>query len=265
MKCPNGQFYSVKYLTYGVSISCDHSRSSMKTLTFYLPSITFRDGWRLRPPKLTMPKMFGVPKALISDQGSQFCNHAMATLLKKYRVVHRVAIAYHPQTNGQAEVFNREIKKLLQKMANPNQNDWSQFLEDALWTHRTTYRTLLGMSPYRLSSIKFELEELCLEAYHNSRIYKQKVKQYHDNRILRKEFRVSQKLIVGKLHSRWDGPFVITNVFPYGAIELRDEANNKNFKVNGHQIKHYYKGPIPIVGKVESISPMEPTIPKDTL
>ncbi|RDY07880.1 hypothetical protein CR513_07956, partial [Mucuna pruriens] len=41
------------------------------------------------------------------------CNHAMAMLLEKYGVVHRVATAYHPQTNGQAEVFNMEIKKFL--------------------------------------------------------------------------------------------------------------------------------------------------------
>ncbi|RDX92716.1 Pro-Pol polyprotein, partial [Mucuna pruriens] len=60
---------------------------------------------------------FGVLKALISDQGSHLCNHAMATLLEKYGVVHKVATAYYLRTNGQAEVFNREIKKLLQKMA----------------------------------------------------------------------------------------------------------------------------------------------------
>ncbi|RDY06125.1 gag-pol, partial [Mucuna pruriens] len=65
----------------------------------------------------------GVPKALISDQGSHFCNRAMSSLLHKYGMVHRVATTYHPQTNGQAEVFNREIKKTLQKMANPNLND----------------------------------------------------------------------------------------------------------------------------------------------
>ncbi|RDY07194.1 pol, partial [Mucuna pruriens] len=40
-----------------------------------------------------------------------------------------------------------------------------------------------------------ELEELCLEAYENSKIYKKKVKQLHDNRILRKEFRVGQKVL----------------------------------------------------------------------
>ncbi|RDX61445.1 gag-pol, partial [Mucuna pruriens] len=93
---------------------------------------------------------FGVPKALISDQGSHFYNRAMSSLLEKYGVVHRIATAYHPQTNGQAEVFNREIKKILQKLTNLSQKDWSHHLEDTLWAHRTTYRTPLGMSLYRI-------------------------------------------------------------------------------------------------------------------
>ncbi|RDY05483.1 Gag-Pol polyprotein, partial [Mucuna pruriens] len=68
---------------------------------------------------------FGVPKALISDQGSHFYNRAMSSLFNKYKVVHRIATAYHPQTNDQVEVFNMEIKKTLQKMTNPNRKDWS--------------------------------------------------------------------------------------------------------------------------------------------
>ncbi|RDY12965.1 Tf2-6, partial [Mucuna pruriens] len=68
---------------------------------------------------------FCVPKALISDQGSHFYNRATDSLLHKYGVVHIVATAYHPQTNGQAEVFNKEIKKTLQKMTNPSRKDWS--------------------------------------------------------------------------------------------------------------------------------------------
>ncbi|RDY10021.1 Gag-Pol polyprotein, partial [Mucuna pruriens] len=55
---------------------------------------------------------FGVPKALISDQGSHFCNRAMSSLLHKYGVMHRIATAYHPQTNGQAEVLNTNCRQL---------------------------------------------------------------------------------------------------------------------------------------------------------
>ncbi|RDX94422.1 pol, partial [Mucuna pruriens] len=69
--------------------------------------------------------------SLINDLRSHFYNRIMSTLLEKYGVVHKVATTYHPQTNGQVEVFNREIKKLLQKMANPRQNDWSRLQEDA--------------------------------------------------------------------------------------------------------------------------------------
>ncbi|RDX99872.1 gag-pol, partial [Mucuna pruriens] len=93
---------------------------------------------------------FGVPKALISDQGSHFCNRSMDSLLQKYGVMHRIATAYHPLANGQAEIFNRKIKKTLQKMSNPSRNDWIRLLENALWAHRTAYRTLLGMSPYQI-------------------------------------------------------------------------------------------------------------------
>ncbi|RDX85518.1 hypothetical protein CR513_33286, partial [Mucuna pruriens] len=93
-----------------------------------------------------------------------------------------------------------------------------------------------------------ELKELHLEAYENSRIYKQKVKQFHDKHILRKEFR----LIASKLNSRWDGPFFITNVFPYGVIELKYEYTNSTFQVNRHHLKESHELPTLIVGEVET-------------
>ncbi|RDY04861.1 pol, partial [Mucuna pruriens] len=54
---------------------------------------------------------------------SHFYNRDMSSLLEKYGVVHRVATTYHPQTNGQAEAFNREIKKILQKLTNLGRKD----------------------------------------------------------------------------------------------------------------------------------------------
>ena len=68
---------------------------------------------------------FGVPRAIISDGGLHFCNRSFENLLKKYGVTHKVSTTYHPQTNGQAELANREIKHILEKMIAPNRKDWS--------------------------------------------------------------------------------------------------------------------------------------------
>ena len=59
---------------------------------------------------------FGVPKAIISDGGSHFCNKPFENLMAKYGVKHRVATLYHPQTSGQVELANREIKTILMKV-----------------------------------------------------------------------------------------------------------------------------------------------------
>ncbi|XP_015940112.1 uncharacterized protein LOC107465651 [Arachis duranensis] len=53
---------------------------------------------------------FRVPRALISDSGSHFCNKQLEALLLIYRVKHKMATLYHPQTSGQAEISNRELK-----------------------------------------------------------------------------------------------------------------------------------------------------------
>ncbi|GJY09607.1 reverse transcriptase domain-containing protein [Tanacetum coccineum] len=98
-----------------------------------------------------------------------------------------------------------------------------------------------------------ELNELRDQAYENSLIYKEKTKRIHDAKIKNRVFNVGDRVLLfnsrlkifsGKLKSRWSGPFTVTQVFPYGTVEL-SQNSGPNFKVNGHRIKHYFGGDIP--------------------
>ncbi|KAM1243007.1 hypothetical protein ACFX2G_035307 [Malus domestica] len=82
-----------------------------------------------------------------------------------------------------------------------------------------------------------KLEEIRNEAYENTRIYKEKTKAFHDKMIRNKTFSIGQKVLLfnyrlhlfpGKLRSKWIGPFVVSNVFPHGAVQIQSLKRNKN-------------------------------------
>ncbi|MDV3170542.1 MAG: hypothetical protein Q8811_02125, partial [Candidatus Phytoplasma australasiaticum] len=147
-----------------------------------------------------------------------FINRQFSALLSKYGVTHKTGTPYHAQTQGQVEVSNRELKRILKKMVGISRKDWALKLDDALWAYRMVFKSPIGTSHYKLvfgkachlpveiehkafwalkslnceissaGKNKFlqinELDELRLEAYENVKIYKEKTKKYQLRKLI---------------------------------------------------------------------------------
>ncbi|XP_022856872.1 uncharacterized protein LOC111377944 [Olea europaea var. sylvestris] len=119
----------------------------------------------------------------------------------------------------------------------------------AYWAMKQLNMDLSAAGEKRLLQLN-ELDEFRMEAYENSKLYKERTKKWHDMHIQRREFEVGQrvllnnsrlKLFPGKLRSRWSGPYTVMKVLPYGAIQVSHETKG-TFTVNGQSLKHYWGG-----------------------
>ena len=52
-------------------------------------------------------------------------------------------------------------------------------------------------------------------------------------------------LFPGKLRSQWTGPYIVSHVFPYGAVEIQDPQTGATFKVNSQRLKPFLEPPEP--------------------
>jgi hypothetical protein len=120
----------------------------------------------------------------------------------------------------------------------------------AFWAVRELNRNFKLAGKKRLLDLS-SLDEWRNKAYENARLFKEKVKQWHDKRILKREFHVGKKVLLyrsrlrffaGKLLSKWEGPFVTEEVYRSGAMKISLLKDNTTQVVNGQRLKHYIAG-----------------------
>ena len=190
----------------------------------------------------------------------------------------------------------------MQKTVNRSRKNWSKKLDDALWSYRTAYKNPMGMSPYKMvygkaCHLPLELEhkaywaikelnydfklagekrlfdissldEWRTQAYEKAKLFKEKVKRWHDKRIQKRKFNLGDYVLLynsrlrffaGKLLSNWEGPYVIEEVYRSGAIKIKNFEGTNPKVVNGQRIKHYISGnPINFeTNVIETVTPEE--------
>lgn len=196
--------------------------------------------------------IFGAPKAILTDQGSNFMSNLMKRFAKQFRIKQYNTTAFYPQANGALErshlVLIEYLKQYVDKFT-----EWDELLEYATFSYNTSTHESTGHTPYELVLGKItrqpsseiynntekertysdclcqlmtnihDLQELARECLIGSKI---KSKQYYDRKLNPQEFQINDQVFLlcetkrGKLEDQYSGPHLITDILPDGNIKL---------------------------------------------
>ena len=162
-KTKNGNMYIVvatEYLTKWPEARAIPNAKAFSVVPFFYEDIICRHG---------------CPKELLTDRGSHFVNEMLDSLCQNLGTKHRLSTAYHPQTNGLVERFNRTLCEALAKYANSHKDDWDLYLSSVLFAYRTKRHNTTRHEPFYLMygrnailPIEFAIETVQVECSNQS-------------------------------------------------------------------------------------------------
>uniref|UniRef100_A0A2N9HH57 Integrase catalytic domain-containing protein n=1 Tax=Fagus sylvatica TaxID=28930 RepID=A0A2N9HH57_FAGSY len=182
---------------------------------------------------------FGIPRVLVSDNGKQFDNPRFRQFSQELGIHNHYSSPGHPQANGQVEVTNRSLLKLIKTRLEGAKGLWPEELPSILWAYRTTVRIPTGETPFRMTfgseavSEKQQKQELKRYQEKMARHYNSRVKPRQlsvGDLVLRKVTLATKNPSEGKLGPNWEGPYKVIEIRRPGTYHLED--------MNGRRLPH---------------------------
>ncbi|KAF7822062.1 reverse transcriptase [Senna tora] len=210
---------------------------------------------------------FGLPKRILSDNGTPFVNKIVSNMLAQFNIIHDRSSPYYPKGNGQAKATNKSLLKILSRMVQDSPHDWSEYLPLTLWAYRTSKRGPTQATPFSLvygadavllAEITVPSAWVVLEGYiehireadlealkkrrdkacANHLVYQRKIIKTYDKLVSPRMFQDGDlvlkdaKHIVKGVHAtkftpKWEGPFKIKKVHSSGYCALENPSSKK--------------------------------------
>ncbi|CAH1768338.1 12537_t:CDS:2 [Entrophospora sp. SA101] len=212
----------------------------------------------------------GCPKILLTDQGTHFVNQMLDELCRVMGIKHKLSSAYHPQTNGLVERFNRTLCEALAKYVATYKEDWDIYLPSVLFAYRTMINSTTRHEPFYLTygreaifpielqipmypeiSSEEQKEELLLkrvyelignlpdkrvEAGENISRTQEKQKKQYDQKVVETKFYIGNKVLLyknsaKKLEEKWEGPFYIHDIGIKWDLPIKESRRESSKKI----------------------------------
>ena len=230
---------------------------------------------------------FGIPDQIMSDGGKEFCNKILSHICSILKIAKNKTTPAHPQCNAQVEIVNKTIKKYLATMTD-NALDWEPLIPTLAFAYNTTVHSTTGYSPAHLMfgyQPKFltneslpdghsvQTDNLLRHLFLNRQVATKnalqntnKYKERHDKNVEETILSPGQFVFLDrrmflntneKIEDKWEGPYLISKVFPNGTLDLIRKG--RSIRVNKQRVK-----PFTALGQVKSFIPdMPPQLTDD--
>ncbi|KAJ8035316.1 hypothetical protein HOLleu_22499 [Holothuria leucospilota] len=235
--------------------------------------------------------LFGLPKEIQSDQGSNFMSTVFQQMLYELGIDQIKSSAYHPESQGALERFHQTLKNMLKTYCHDNERDWDEGIPFVMFAARESMQESLGFSPFELvfghtvrgplkllkekwlsepgedihlldyvSRFKDRLHGACELAQENLRHSQKKMKAWYDKTTVKREFKPGDKVLVflpvsgQPLQARFQGPYVIERkVSDTDYVILTPDKRKSKRVCHINMMKKYYEREDCDISKDESV------------